>query len=515
MLVREERGKEAIVMCVPPRDEASPRCDNGCYNNILAEFDRVLVDNKMMTFRVTRFDTKRWSKRRKADWWAERETLDARLTALLLELQEMWLGPWKVLLCAPQTNAKMQKRLEDLVQRASGWLFSMHGLQKQCILPNASALIRVLVEAADVLNGEELAEGFAYVLGVSVRSNSGMRDALCSIAKRVLAVHPGIDLPTALAPCKLDVMQLRQELSARNLCTKGRKAKLVTRLEKSITTDHERTKNNKQRATTSPVFQRSALLLVLSEQVQHLPWESLPCINSQDVARMPSLALILERALEMCASSLISSENNVTNAFCRINKFNGACIIDPHGDLPQTRRRLAPISAALRMHFGWNVMQGKQQHPSDFTLMLQENDIVLYCGHGSGEDFLSREQLEQMPRCAAAILMGCSSGYLKPQGQFDPTGIVPSYLLAGSPSVVANLWDVTDSDIDLFTADMLRRWLALPMLDADFTICDGSTRSNAVRLLSAVREARGACRLFTLNGAAPVFYGMPVLSRIV
>lgn len=55
--------------------------------------------------------------------------------------------------------------------------------------------------------------------------------------------------------------------------------------------------------------------------------------------------------------------------------------------------------------------------------------------------------------------MGCSSGSLWLKGCYIPQGIPLSYLLAGSPAIVANLWDVTDRDIDRFGKALLEAWL--------------------------------------------------------
>jgi separase len=46
--------------------------------------------------------------------------------------------------------------------------------------------------------------------------------------------------------------------------------------------------------------------------------------------------------------------------------------------------------------------------------------------------------------------MGCSSGTLHCRGGYAPQGAPLSYLLGGSPSVIANLWDVSDKDIVRF-----------------------------------------------------------------
>ena len=53
------------------------------------------------------------------------------------------------------------------------------------------------------------------------------------------------------------------------------------------------------------------------------------------------------------------------------------------------------------------------------------------------------------------LMMGCSSGFLRPRGQYDPDGMVLNFCQTGARAVVANLWDVTDGDIDKFTISML------------------------------------------------------------
>ena len=81
-------------------------------------------------------------------------------------------------------------------------------------------------------------------------------------------------------------------------------------------------------------------------------------------------------------------------------------------------------------------------------------------------------QVARLPKCAASLLMGCSSGRLREHGgEFEPTGkATPScavvsavagaplaYLAAGCPCLVANLWDVTDRDIDRFCKEVVTR----------------------------------------------------------
>lgn len=82
-------------------------------------------------------------------------------------------------------------------------------------------------------------------------------------------------------------------------------------------------------------------------------------------------------------------------------------------------------------------------------------------------------------------------------------GMPLSYLLAGCPALVANLWDVTDRDIDKFSNVLLDSWVDT----SDHSPRPGRRRTLAEELPSA----RGACKLRYLNGASPVCYGVPTV----
>lgn len=98
---------------------------------------------------------------------------------------------------------------------------------------------------------------------------------------------------------------------------------------------------------------------------------------------------------------------------------------------------------------------------------------------------------------------------------------------------VANLWDVTDRDIDRFARATLEAWLpppppallqtpgrpalrpsaggALETNPGDSEACEAWQRKAPVA--AAVASGRGACRLPHLIGAAPVCYGLPAEVR--
>lgn len=101
--------------------------------------------------------------------------------------------------------------------------------------------------------------------------------------------------------------------------------------------------------------------------------------------------------------------------------------------------------------------------------------------------------------------MGCSSGTLRPHGCLGPSGMALHYLHARCPLLVANLWDVTDGEIDRFTVALLKG------CSASHGSAEAADEHGAsVNMLSAVAVARGACRLRFLTGAAAVCYGVPL-----
>ena len=76
--------------------------------------------------------------------------------------------------------------------------------------------------------------------------------------------------------------------------------------------------------------------------------------------------------------------------------------------------------------------------------------------------------------------------------------ILVHFFSSFSPCMVANLWDVTDRDIDKFLEHLLKTWL---------------TSEDGTSLSRVVQESRQACKMKNLVGCAPVVYGLPVFIR--
>lgn len=174
------------------------------------------------------------------------------------------------------------------------------------------------------------------------------------------------------------------------------------------------------------------------------------------------------------------------------------------------------------------------------------------CGN-AGMQYIPGHEIRNLDRCAATLLMGCSSGSMSFTGHYAPQGAPLSYILAGSPAIIANLWDVTDKDIDRFAKVMLDAWLQEESACMDCPECNHvfeefrcmtlankgkakvpkSRKNNLVvqklqgvcndckhrncggkpRIASFMSQARDACKLSFLIGASPVCYGVPTVIK--
>ena len=82
-----------------------------------------------------------------------------------------------------------------------------------------------------------------------------------------------------------------------------------------------------------------------------------------------------------------------------------------------------------------------------------------------------------------------------------------AFLFYSSPCMVANLWDVTDRDIDKYLLYLLDNWRSAAKQSLDN---HSGFHVESASILRAVSSSRNICKLPYLNGAAPVVYGLPI-----
>lgn len=237
------------------------------------------------------------------------------------------------------------------------------------------------------------------------------------------------------------------------------------------------------------------------------------------MSRLPSLACLRERIIRQNDLRRENGSLPIGQDLC-VDRSHGASILNPAGDLKATQ---ATFEQPLQELSGWTIVTEREPTEDEMKSCLETHDIFLYLGHGSGSQYIRSRTIRNLEHCAIALLMGCSSGVLTEAGDFEPFGTPMNYIRAGCPALLANLWDVTDKDIDRFSYTVLESWGLFHKSEASLPRSPvkrggrGRTKKQTsnikidrVSLDEAVAKGRGSCRLRYLNGAAPVIYGVPV-----
>ncbi|KAK3848301.1 MAG: peptidase family C50-domain-containing protein [Linnemannia gamsii] len=273
------------------------------------------------------------------------------------------------------------------------------------------------------------------------------------------------------------------------------------------------------------------IILVLDKHLQMFPWESCPVLRDEAVSRVPSIWFLRDRIFQqrylgaqrhgqddgggkktMAEESMRSSRQD---DWCdlEVDGRKTFYLLNPGRDLKNTEDE---FKGYVQAQPGWNGIIGRTPLDLECIQGLSKNELYIYFGHSGGEQYIKPTQIRKLGHCAVSILLGCSSGLLRGSGEFDPTGNAMNYMLAGCPTVVANLWDVTDRDLDRFSKALFTLWgldnISGDMMDSNMMSYPQphvSVQRPRLSIVEAVKEAREECRLKYLVGAATVVYGIP------
>lgn len=228
-------------------------------------------------------------------------------------------------------------------------------------------------------------------------------------------------------------------------------------------------------------------VIVPAKEFEMFPWESLLPLKGVSVSRVLSVEMLLE---------LLEKRNETST---RVKKDLGlAYLLNPGGDLGRTE---ANFSTFFQRCSSWNGITGRNPGTGFFEDNVIGKDLYVYLGHGGCEQYISMNDLMRASASGfdipPSLLIGCSSASLTRMGFLESYGNIYSWLAAGSPMVLVNLWDVTDKDIDKFSMSVFEYW----------GLSDGE---NNLNLCQAVSRSREKCTLRHLNGSSPVVYGLPL-----
>ncbi|KAK0220404.1 cysteine peptidase C50 [Armillaria fumosa] len=416
----------------------------------------------------------------KSKWWKERASLDTRLRELLQNIEFCWLGAFKTILSPrPRLSTEEITHLRSLFDKAF-----QRGLHLQDKKTKQKAIGHRKI-ASDYQTPNRVTLDDTLMECFSTLSPQCQDEELEDLVYFMLDLYQFHGVSVAIA--EIDVTQVVVDL-------------------RSALEDHASRRSKKARIVPP---QDEHIFLVLDKDIQGLPWENIPVLRGRSISRIPSVEFLLDRVefshWQRKARCRSSAESDVDRAF--IDPRKGYYLLNPSGDLNRTEGRFKEWAEDMESA-GWQGIVGRPPSEQQFLNALQDKDLVVYFGHGGGEQYIRSHRIRHLPRCAAVMLWGCSSGFLREMGTFDRVGAPYNYMIAGCPTLVANLWDVTDRDIDKFsqsvfdklrlTRDYVQGWTVELMMDPERT-----------SLVAAVAQSRDVCKLKYLTGAAPVVYGIP------
>ena len=501
---RAVRGKgksaatSAASVIAPATTTAADEASASGYHSVLSELCGVLeASGRVNSSSLRSQHTCTYDERK--EWWTQRERLDERMRRLVQRLEDEWFGPWKAVLCGDERDDKRRRQLHDAVLRVTGSVRQLLGgptsVDPSSPLPS---YIRLLLQSSTPPSPSALQSAVAYLLGWTECARES--DA---------------------------AMQAMQ--SSRSTAD----WQLLTNVSAMIDAERRLLHPTSVDCHTAP-HSHLPVILLLSSELQRLPFESMPVLEGQPITRLPSWLQLLPH--------LPHSSTLQTGVYTSLSLSSHSYILNPGNDLPRTESTFAPLLPSLGLTNG---LTATQPTAAAFQACLA-SDLFVYIGHGSGDQYIQPHHIATSTQPAGVcLLMGCSSARGRGESvEYEGCeGMVQALLQAGAKCVVGNLWDVTDGECDRFAVRLLEQLTGKhdPTVKTDeaerkqqqhdakqpaktrrgrgkrverqavTTEVDTAT-SDAARPRSVceiVASSRSACRLRSLMGASPVVYGVP------
>ncbi|KAG8885856.1 hypothetical protein FRB98_001569 [Tulasnella sp. 332] len=460
---RQRPHSEPLIFCLPlnrqgKRDGIDGDEEGFSYDKAIEEMNDIIRLND----ETAKSAKDLVDKEARVGWWADRTRLDGRIKALLENIEYCWLGAFKTIFAepsdtSPERLAALRTKMDKIFKR-NGIVTSEKRAQLNVRVDDA--ILECFSTLSPKCRDEEI-EDFIYF---------------------VLDLYQLHGAPIALA--EVDIDQVAIDLRAI--------------LEEHATKSMANTKRKD-----------SHLFLVLDKYVQGLPWESISLLRGRSVSRIPSMTFLIDRVemvRQLQPASNAPSGDKVDRT--TVDPLKTFYVLNPSGDLTTTQTTYEQTFKDLE-EVGWRGVTGRVPSEEEIIHGLEKSDLMLYFGHGGAQQYIRSHKLRHLPRCAATMLWGCSSGAMKEMGDFDRVGTPNHYMLAGCPTLVANLWDVTDREIDRVAQSVLTKL----RIDRHHLLGrrEGgrSDETGAISIVQAVAESRDSCKLKYLTGAAPVVYGIP------
>ncbi|XP_037026730.1 separin-like [Bradysia coprophila] len=171
------------------------------------------------------------------------------------------------------------------------------------------------------------------------------------------------------------------------------------------------------------------VILVVDEHIDFMFWEM--CNVHQEFTRVDSMALLLKL--------FFLHQDNISEGYFNVKGKKASAVIDPDRTLPGFVGTMRPFMKILPT-VSCNFLVDKEPEFTDLKSMLGHSDVYVYCGHGSGVQFISSYETCQLSTNAVVFLMGCSSvAFHSRCGYSLATAAHHYYHIAKSPAVIGHL----------------------------------------------------------------------------
>ncbi|KAI8341774.1 peptidase family C50-domain-containing protein [Chlamydoabsidia padenii] len=410
------------------------------------------------------------------DWWMTRSQLDARLKKLLEEMERSWIGGFKGLFSGRhhisiKALVTFRQQLAHILRANQPRLSTS---STQCFLDIEEPILHIVIQLGTNPTDYDL-EDIVYFL-LAAYENQGFS-----------VDHSEITIGRMIEQIRQAIKSYHNEATQEGINTMERQPN-----------EH--------------------IILIPDKNTRTFPLESLPTLRSQPVSRLPCLSFLRDRILYAQHhfkdnQSITTMENRERNNDKRhdwneitIDRSRSYYVLNPTNDLEDTQTGLEDIFN--RMH-SWEGCAGKVPSEIECRSMLMEKDLYMYFGPSAGQSFIRGQTIRQLPKCSVVLLLGCNNCTRQSRDECDQHGYYLDYLLAGSPAVVTNLWDMTDKNIHQVGRKIMQQWGLFDGLDETGFVQQKRTKKTK-SLIEALSSSRDECQFPYLVGASSVVYGVPV-----
>ncbi|XP_058454314.1 uncharacterized protein LOC131432196 isoform X2 [Malaya genurostris] len=154
----------------------------------------------------------------------------------------------------------------------------------------------------------------------------------------------------------------------------------------------------------------------------------------------------------------IAHHTAMSGGYLRLPAKKCHTIINPDNSLPKMSARLRTFYKEWYPDF--KLIADQPPADGEFTKILQEADVMIYNGHGSGLQFIDGDTILQHDIKSLIFLMGCDSVRLHSNGLFsEMTGSHLYYNIGKCAAVVGSLWVLTDFYTDYYSILLVAGWI--------------------------------------------------------